>query len=80
MTPDGPTSLDEFTGAARGWLSSVAKPRRAAQWGVGPDSVAVFCESVGLTTRTGMVPPRPSHQRRPRARTRRCRPPPVRRR
>src|SRR5687768_3971766 len=42
MTPDEPISLDEFTRAARVWLASVAKPRRAAQWGVGPDSVAVF--------------------------------------
>jgi alkylation response protein AidB-like acyl-CoA dehydrogenase len=42
MTQPAPTSLDEFTDAARQWLSSVAKPRRAAQWGVGPDSVAVF--------------------------------------
>jgi alkylation response protein AidB-like acyl-CoA dehydrogenase len=42
MTPNEPISLDEFTRAARVWLSSVAKPRQEAQWGVGPDSVAVF--------------------------------------
>ncbi|MFC7360421.1 acyl-CoA dehydrogenase family protein [Nocardioides astragali] len=42
MTPPEPISLDEFTIAARAWLSSVAEPRRTAQWGVGPDSVAVF--------------------------------------
>jgi alkylation response protein AidB-like acyl-CoA dehydrogenase len=42
MTTSDPISLDEFTRAAREWLSSVAKPHRAAQWGVGPDSVAVF--------------------------------------
>jgi alkylation response protein AidB-like acyl-CoA dehydrogenase len=42
MTLNEPISLDEFSRAAREWLSSVAKPRRAAQWGVGPDSVAVF--------------------------------------
>jgi len=34
--------LDEFVTAARQWLSSVAEPRTAAPWGVGPDSVAVF--------------------------------------
>jgi len=34
--------LDEFAADARLWLSSVAEPRSAAQWGVGPDSVAVF--------------------------------------
>ena len=42
MTPDESRGLDEFTRAARDWLSSVARPRTAAQWGVGPDSVAVF--------------------------------------
>lgn len=42
MTPNEPTPLDEFTRAARQWLSSVAKPRRASQWGIGPDYVAVF--------------------------------------
>ena len=35
-------TLDEFTDAARKWLSSVAEPRSAAQWGVGSDSAAVF--------------------------------------
>jgi alkylation response protein AidB-like acyl-CoA dehydrogenase len=34
--------LDEFAADARRWLSSVAEPRSAAQWGVGQDSVAVF--------------------------------------
>lgn len=42
MTPNDPISLDEFRRAARVWLSSVAQPRTTAQWGVGPDSVAVF--------------------------------------
>ena len=42
MTPDESRDLEEFTRAARAWLSSVARPRTAAQWGVGPDSVAVF--------------------------------------
>ena len=42
MTSNANPSLDEFTHAARAWLSTVAKPRTAAQWGVGPDSVAVF--------------------------------------
>ena len=42
MNQHEPISLDEFTRAAREWLTSVAKPRRAARWGVGPDSVAVF--------------------------------------
>jgi alkylation response protein AidB-like acyl-CoA dehydrogenase len=42
MTPDETLSLDEFRHAAREWLASVAEPRTAAQWGVGPDSVAVF--------------------------------------
>ena len=40
-SPDG-QSLDEFATAARQWLASVAEPRSAAEWGVGPDSVAVF--------------------------------------
>ena len=35
-------SLEEFARDARQWLSSVAEVRSAAQWGVGPDSVAVF--------------------------------------
>ena len=35
-------SLEEFARDARQWLSSVAKVRSEAQWGVGPDSVAVF--------------------------------------
>ena len=42
MTSNTNPSLDEFTQAARTWLSTVAKPRTAAEWGVGPDSVAVF--------------------------------------
>jgi alkylation response protein AidB-like acyl-CoA dehydrogenase len=42
MTPNDLTALDEFAAAARQWLSAVAEPRSAAQWGVGPDSVAVF--------------------------------------
>jgi alkylation response protein AidB-like acyl-CoA dehydrogenase len=42
MTPNAPPPLDEFTAAARAWLSTMAAPRRAEQWGVGPDSVAVF--------------------------------------
>ena len=35
-------SLEEFASDARAWLATVAEPRSAAQWGVGPDSVAVF--------------------------------------
>lgn len=35
-------TLDEFAQAARRWLASVAEPRTASQWGVGPDSAAVF--------------------------------------
>ncbi len=35
-------SLDAFSSAARAWLATVAEPRSAVQWGVGPDSVAVF--------------------------------------
>jgi alkylation response protein AidB-like acyl-CoA dehydrogenase len=42
MTSNAPLSLDEFAGAARAWLSTVAEPRSAAQWGIGSDSVAVF--------------------------------------
>jgi alkylation response protein AidB-like acyl-CoA dehydrogenase len=42
MTAHEPLPLDEFASAARQWLSSVAEVRSAAQWGVGPDSVAVF--------------------------------------
>jgi len=42
MSSNDLTPLDEFAGAARQWLASVAEPRSAAQWGVGPDSVAVF--------------------------------------
>jgi alkylation response protein AidB-like acyl-CoA dehydrogenase len=42
MSSNDLTPLDEFAAAARQWLSSVAEPRSAAQWGVGPDSVAVF--------------------------------------
>jgi alkylation response protein AidB-like acyl-CoA dehydrogenase len=37
-----PPDLDDFAADARRWLASVAEPRSAAQWGVGPDSVAVF--------------------------------------
>ena len=42
MTSHPLPDLDEFAADARLWLSSVAEPRSAAQWGVGPDSVAVF--------------------------------------
>ena len=42
MTSQDLIPLDEFARAARQWLSSVAEVRSAAQWGVGPDSVAVF--------------------------------------
>ncbi len=42
MTSNTNLSLDEFADAARTWLSTVAQPRAATQWGVGPDSVAVF--------------------------------------
>ena len=42
MTPHDTLTLGEFRLAAREWLSSVAKPRKASEWGVGPDSVAVF--------------------------------------
>ena len=38
---DTPT-LEEFTAAARGWLATIAEPRSALAWGVGPDSSAVF--------------------------------------
>jgi len=42
MTWTVPPSLGAFTAAARQWLASVAKPLSAAEWGFGPDSVAVF--------------------------------------
>ena len=35
-------TLEEFAAGARAWLASVAEPRSAVEWGVGPDSVAVF--------------------------------------
>jgi alkylation response protein AidB-like acyl-CoA dehydrogenase len=35
-------TLDEFASAARAWLSTMAAPRSAAEWGAGSDSVAVF--------------------------------------
>ena len=42
MTSHPLPDLDEFAADARRWLSSVAEPRSTAQWGEGPDSVAVF--------------------------------------
>ena len=42
MTSNPPVPLDEFAASAREWLATMASPRSAAQWGVGPDSVAVF--------------------------------------
>jgi alkylation response protein AidB-like acyl-CoA dehydrogenase len=42
MTSPKVPHLDDFAADARRWLSSVAEPRSAAEWGVGPDSVAVF--------------------------------------
>jgi alkylation response protein AidB-like acyl-CoA dehydrogenase len=42
MTSQPTPDLDDFAAGARRWLSSVAEPRSAITWGVGPDSVAVF--------------------------------------
>src|SRR5690349_7009483 len=42
MSAHDDLSLDEFGAAARAWLSTMAPPRSAQQWSVGPDSVAVF--------------------------------------
>src|SRR4051794_21671067 len=42
MTSQRLPDLDDFAAGARRWLATVAEPRSAAQWGVGPDSVAVF--------------------------------------
>ena len=42
MTTTQLPDLDDFAAEARGWLSSVAEPRSASEWGVGSDSVAVF--------------------------------------
>jgi len=42
MTSNPPVPLAEFAASAREWLATMAAPRSAAEWGVGPDSVAVF--------------------------------------
>jgi alkylation response protein AidB-like acyl-CoA dehydrogenase len=42
MSPSDDLSLAEFGAAAHAWLSTIAEPRSAQQWGVGSDSVAVF--------------------------------------
>jgi alkylation response protein AidB-like acyl-CoA dehydrogenase len=42
MTTSALPPLGEFAEAARAWLATMAGPRSAVEWGVGPDSVAVF--------------------------------------
>ena len=42
MTSSALPPLGEFAEAARAWLATMAGPRSAVEWGVGPDSVAVF--------------------------------------